>query len=52
MNVIALPKDQYGTFYDTDSYVVYSAAQYGRPMGVETIVRIIDYYYIQNFEKF
>ncbi|KAJ8952266.1 hypothetical protein NQ318_007433 [Aromia moschata] len=39
MNVVALPRDQYGTFYDTESYIVYAASQYGQPCGVDTVTR-------------
>ncbi|KAJ8974804.1 hypothetical protein NQ317_000405, partial [Molorchus minor] len=35
MNVVAIPKDQYGTFYDTDSYIIYASSQYGQPCGVD-----------------
>ncbi|XP_050309860.1 villin-like protein quail [Anthonomus grandis grandis] len=39
MSVIALTKDQYGTFYDTESYIVYAASQYGQPSGVDSVAR-------------
>ncbi|KAJ8972588.1 hypothetical protein NQ314_000116 [Rhamnusium bicolor] len=39
MNVVALPRDQYGTFYDTDSYIVYAASQYGQACGLDTVSR-------------
>lgn len=38
MNIVALPRDQYGTFYDTDAYLIYSAGHYGQPAGIDTIV--------------
>lgn len=39
MNVIALPKDQYGTFYDGDAYIIYAANQYKQPVGIDTVVK-------------
>lgn len=38
MSLIALPRDQYGIFHDTDSYVVYASSQYGHSSGVDTVV--------------
>lgn len=40
MNIVSLPRDQYGTFNDGDAYVVYCAYLSGQPAGLETIVRI------------
>ncbi|XP_074029921.1 villin like protein quail isoform X3 [Leptinotarsa decemlineata] len=39
MNIVAVPRDQYGTFYDSDSYVVYAASQNGQVCGTDTVVR-------------
>lgn len=40
MAIVALPKDQYGTFYDTDCYVIYSASQQGQLSGTDVIVSL------------
>ncbi|XP_050509264.1 advillin isoform X1 [Diabrotica virgifera virgifera] len=37
MNIIAIPKDQYGTFYTSDSYVIYAASLYGQSCGVDMV---------------
>ncbi|XP_030768126.1 advillin-like isoform X3 [Sitophilus oryzae] len=39
MNVVALTKEQYGTFYDTESYIVYAASQFGQPSGIDSVKR-------------
>nr|CAI5823335.1 unnamed protein product [Callosobruchus analis] len=39
MNVIALPKDQYGTFINTECYIVYAACQYGQSCNIDTVER-------------
>ncbi|KAF7268409.1 hypothetical protein GWI33_018470 [Rhynchophorus ferrugineus] len=39
MNVVALTKDQYGTFYDTESYIIYAASPFGEPSGTEAVTR-------------
>ncbi|XP_067001407.2 villin-1 [Anabrus simplex] len=36
MQVVPVPRSQYGNFYDGDSYIVYAASEYGRPCGVDT----------------
>lgn len=41
MNVIALTKDQYGTFYDTESYIIYASSQYGQSSGIDSVIRDI-----------
>ncbi|KAH0810615.1 hypothetical protein GEV33_012178 [Tenebrio molitor] len=41
MSVIAVPRDQYGIFYDTDSYVVFASSPYGQSVGVDTVSREI-----------
>lgn len=41
LNVLALTKDQYGTFYDTESYIIYAASQYGQSSGIDSVVSII-----------
>ncbi|ERL83940.1 hypothetical protein D910_01384 [Dendroctonus ponderosae] len=41
MNVLALTKDQYGTFYDTESYIIYAASQYGQSSGIDSVTRDI-----------
>lgn len=38
MNVVALPRDQYGIFYEGDAYIVYAASPYRQPIGVDTVV--------------
>lgn len=49
MNVVALPRDQYGTFYDGDSYIIYAANQYKQPVGIDTVVNVDD---IVNVTKY
>ncbi|XP_017769751.1 PREDICTED: villin-1 isoform X2 [Nicrophorus vespilloides] len=39
MNVVALPKDNYGTFYDADSYIVYASSQQGASATIDTVCR-------------
>ncbi|XP_065164723.1 LOW QUALITY PROTEIN: advillin [Atheta coriaria] len=39
MNVIALPKDNYGTFYDAESYIVYASSLAGTPANIDTVCR-------------
>lgn len=41
MNVVPLPRDQYGIFYDGDSYIIYAASQHGQFCGTDTVVRVI-----------
>ncbi|XP_066138784.1 villin-1 isoform X3 [Euwallacea fornicatus] len=41
MNVMALTRDQYGTFYDTESYIIYAASPYGQSSGVDSVARDI-----------
>ncbi|KAI4464752.1 villin [Holotrichia oblita] len=41
MNVVPLARDQYGIFYDGDSYIVYAASQPGQPCGTDTVCREI-----------
>lgn len=38
MKVVPVPKNQYGTFYDGDSYIVYAASEYGRPVAADSQV--------------
>ncbi|XP_075213446.1 villin like protein quail isoform X2 [Lycorma delicatula] len=33
LNVVPVPKDQYGTFYEGDSYIIYAASEYGKYVG-------------------
>ncbi|XP_046398859.1 villin-1-like [Ischnura elegans] len=33
MTVVPVPKDEYGKFYDGDSYIVYAASERGKPAG-------------------
>lgn len=40
MTVVALPRDQYGTFYEADAYIVYAASPYRQPIGVDTVVSV------------
>ncbi|XP_049830670.1 villin-1 isoform X1 [Schistocerca gregaria] len=36
MQVVPLPKAQYGNFYDGDSYIVYAASEYGKSTGTDS----------------
>lgn len=36
MQVVPVPKDQYGNFYEGDSYIVYAASEFGRPVGSDS----------------
>jgi len=38
MKVVPVPKNQYGTFYDGDSYIVYAASEYGKPIAADSKV--------------
>lgn len=40
MAIVALPKDQYGTFHDSDCYLIYSASQQGQLSGIDVIVSV------------
>lgn len=33
MRLVPVPKDQYGQFYEGDSYIVYAALEYGKRIG-------------------
>ncbi|XP_059489810.1 villin-1-like [Neocloeon triangulifer] len=35
LKVVPLPRDQYGHFYEGDSYIVYAASEYGKPATVD-----------------
>ena len=37
--MVPIPKDQYGSFYNGDAYIIYSATEYGQPGGVKVKVR-------------
>ncbi|XP_057656314.1 villin-like protein quail [Diorhabda carinulata] len=39
MNVAALPKDQYGIFHSTDSYIIYACSLKDQPCGSDTVTR-------------
>ncbi|KAK5646235.1 hypothetical protein RI129_004699 [Pyrocoelia pectoralis] len=39
MQLVAVPKDQYGIFYTTDSYLIYTASCFGSPAGIDTVNR-------------
>lgn len=41
MNVVAVARDQYGVFYETDSYIVYAASQQGQSCDINVVVSII-----------
>ncbi|KAK4879724.1 hypothetical protein RN001_007870 [Aquatica leii] len=41
MQLVLLPKDQYGIFYNGDAYVIYASSLYGNPAGIETVTREI-----------
>lgn len=36
MKVVPVPKNQYGTFYDGDAYIVYAASEYGKPVAADS----------------
>jgi len=36
MKLVPVPKNQYGTFYDGDSYIVYAASEYGKPIAADS----------------
>jgi hypothetical protein len=38
MQVVPVPKDQYGNFYEGDSYIVYAASEYGKPAAADSKV--------------
>jgi len=38
MKVVPVPKNQYGTFYDGDAYIVYAASEYGKPVAADSKV--------------
>lgn len=38
MNVIALPRDQYGVFDETDSYIIHAASSYGQSCNINVVV--------------
>jgi len=38
MKVVPVPKKKYGTFYDGDSYIVYAASEYGKPIAADSKV--------------
>jgi hypothetical protein len=35
MKLVPVPKNQYGTLYDGDSYIVYAASEYGKPIAAD-----------------
>ncbi|XP_008194361.1 advillin isoform X4 [Tribolium castaneum] len=39
MSIVAVPRDQYGIFYDTDCYVIFASSPYGQPVGVDSVSR-------------
>lgn len=40
MQVVPVPKDQYGSFYEGDSYIVYAASEYGKPAAADSKVSL------------
>jgi hypothetical protein len=38
MQVVPVPKDQYGSFYEGDSYIIYAASEYGKPAAADSKV--------------
>jgi len=38
MKLVPVPKNQYGSFYDGDSYIVYAASEYGKPIAADSKV--------------
>ncbi|KAK9511086.1 hypothetical protein O3M35_005718 [Rhynocoris fuscipes] len=36
LQLVPVPKDEYGVFYDGDSYIVYAASEYGKHVGPAT----------------
>ncbi|CAH0556416.1 unnamed protein product [Brassicogethes aeneus] len=41
MSIVALPKDQYGIFYDTDSYIIYASSLCDQPASIDTVPKEI-----------
>ncbi|XP_073988198.1 villin-1-like isoform X2 [Rhodnius prolixus] len=39
LQLVPVPKDEYGVFYDGDSYIVYAASEYGKHVGPSAKVR-------------
>jgi hypothetical protein len=56
LKVIPLPRDQYGQFYDGDSYIIYAASEYGKPatadMKVNNLFKIYDRTALKLFQNF
>lgn len=48
MTLVALSKDQYGTFFNSDSYVILASAVQGQFVGVDSVVRFI--YFLYSFK--
>jgi hypothetical protein len=38
MQLVPVPKDQYGNFFEGDSYIVYAASEYGKPVAADSKV--------------
>jgi hypothetical protein len=38
LKVVPVPKNQYGTFFEGDSYIVYAASEYGKPVAADSKV--------------
>jgi len=38
MQIVPVSKDQYGNFYEGDSYIVYAASDYGKPVAADSKV--------------
>lgn len=36
LKVVPVPKNQYGTFFEGDSYIVYAASEYGKPVAADS----------------
>ncbi|XP_019873520.1 advillin isoform X2 [Aethina tumida] len=41
MSLVAVPRDQYGIFFDTDSYIIYAASLWDQPAGTDTVSKEI-----------
>ncbi|KAF5274961.1 hypothetical protein FQR65_LT04304 [Abscondita terminalis] len=41
MQLVPVPKDQYGTFYNSEAYLIYASSLYGNPSGTDTVTREI-----------
>lgn len=40
MQLVLVPKNQYGTFYEGDSYLIYAASEFGKFVGPRSKVSV------------